>query len=240
MSCSLDSFLEGHLKICQSRAGYRFSVDALILAYHAVPNKPAEKILDIGTGCGIMPLITAFRYPDVHIVGVEIQSELAALARTNVEENGFQSQIRILEGDILHLRAGDVGAPLDMVMTNPPYRKPRSGRINPQSQRALARHEITVSLDGLIKAMRRVLRTGGRGWIIYPVERLVELMACLRAHHLEPKYMRVLHSRYGTDGKRCLIKAVKAARPGLIVGPPMVIYNEDGRYTEEMVAMLHP
>ena len=240
MYCSLDSFLQGQLKISQSRAGYRFSVDALILAFHAVPNKPGEKILDIGTGCGIIPLITAFRYPDVHIVGVEIQSELAALARTNVEENGFQSQIRILEGDILHLRAGDVGAPLDMVMTNPPYRKPRSGRINPQSQRALARHEITVSLDGLIKAMRRVLRTGGRGWIIYPVERLVELMTCLRAHHLEPKYMRVLHSRYGTDGKRCLIKAVKAARPGLIVGPPLVIYNEDGRYTEDMAAMLRP
>ena len=240
MPCSCDPFLEGHLLIRQSRTGYRFSIDPLILAFHAVPNKPGERILDLGTGCGIMSLITAFRYPDARIVGVEIQSELAALARVNVEENGFQSRISIIEGDMLRLRADDLGPPMDMVMTNPPYRKPHSGRVNPQSQRAQARHEIKLSLEGLIKTIRRFLKTGGHGWVVYPVDRLAELIAGMKAHHLEPKYLRMIHSRWDTEAKRCLLKVVKAARPGLKAGPPLVIYNAEGIYTSEVAAMLRP
>jgi tRNA1Val (adenine37-N6)-methyltransferase len=238
MGWSSDPFLDGRLRVCQSRSGYRFSIDALILASQAVPIKPGERLLDLGTGCGIMPLVTALRYPDVQIIGVEIQAELAALARTNVADNGFQSRITIIEGDILRLCANEIGPPVDMVMTNPPYGKSHSGRINPQSQRAQARHEMTVSLDGLIKAMRRFLKTGGRGWIVYPVNRLAELITGMRAHHLEPKYLRMIHSRYDSEAKRCLTKVVKAAHPGLIVGPPLVIYSEDGVYTDEMAAML--
>ena len=237
---SLDTFIDGHLRIRQSRTGYRFSIDAPILASHAVPNKPGERILDLGTGCGIMALLTAFRYPDAHIVGVEIQAELAVLARVNVEGNGFQSRISIIEGDMLQLGAGELGPPMDMVMTNPPYRKPHSGRVNPQSQRALARHEIAVSLEGLIQSMRRFLKTGGRGWMIYPVERLAELMAGMRAHHLEPKYLRMIHSRRDVEAKRCLLKVIKAARPGLVTGPPLVIYNKEGAYTAEVAAMMRP
>ena len=237
---SLDSFMGGHLRIRQSRAGYRFSIDAPILAFHAVPYKPGERILDLGTGCGILSLITALRYPHARIVGVEIQAELAALARINVEDNGFESRIAVVEGDMLRMRADALGPPVDMVMSNPPYRKPHSGRVNPQSQRALARHEIAISLEGLIGTMRRFLKTGGRGWLVYPVERLAELMSGMRAHHLEPKYLRMIHSRRDAEAKRCLLKVVKAARPGLATGPPLVIYDEAGAYTAEVAAMLRP
>jgi len=240
MSCTLDPFLDGRLNVCQSRAGYRFSIDSLILAFHAVPSQPGERILDLGTGCGIMPLVMACRNADVRLVGVEIQPELAALARRNVAANGFQSRISIIEGDMLRLRADQLGPPMDMVMTNPPYRKPHSGRVNPQSQRALARHEIAVALEGLIKTMRRFLKTGGNGWIVYPAERLAELMAGMRDHHLEPKYLRLVHSRYDADAKRCLLKVVKAARPGLAIAPPLVLYNAAGEYTDEVAAMLRP
>jgi len=240
MRCSIDPFLDGRLNVCQSLEGYRFSIDALILAFHAVPRKPGERIMDLGTGCGIMPLITAFRYPDVHIVGVEIQAELAALARSNVEKNGFSSRIMIVQGDLLDLGPDDVGPPVDMVMTNPPYRKAHSGRINPQHQRALARHEIALSLDGLIRSMRRFLKTGGRGWIVYPVERLAELIAGMRRHHLEPKYLRMIHPRSDADANRCLLQVVKAARGGLVAGPPLAVYTQEGDYTEEMAAMLRP
>lgn len=240
MNWSSDTFLDGRLKVCQSRHGYRFSEDAPILAFHAVPCKPDERILDLGTGCGIMPLVTAFRYPEVRITAVEIQAELAALARNNVKENGFLSRITVIEGDFLQLPSDQIGPPMDMVISNPPYRRPHAGRISPQSQRALARHEISVSLDGLIKTMRRFLSAGGRGWIIYPVERLAELMACMQAHHLEPKYLRMIHPRRDRDARRCLLKVVKGGRPGLINGPPLVIYNADGGYSDDMGAMLRP
>lgn len=240
MHWSFDSFLDGGLKVCQSRYGYRFSVDAAILAFHAIPDKPDARILDLGTGCGIMPLVTALRYPDVHITGVEIQAELAALARNNVEENGFLSRITIVEGDFLRLRSNDIGPPVDMVITNPPYRRPHSGRVSPQNQRAVARHEIAVSLDGLIKTMRRFLSNGGRGWIIYPVERLAELMAGMQAYGLEPKFLKMIHPRIGLDAKRCLLKVVKGGRSGLIAGPPLVIYNADGGYSDDMRAILRP
>ena len=240
MQCSIDPFLDGRLNVSQSVKGYRFSIDAPILAFHAVPGKPGERIMDLGTGCAIVPLITAFRYPGVHIVGVEIQVELAALARSNVEKNGFSSRITIIQGDVLQLSLDDVGPPVDMVITNPPYRKAHSGRINPQSQRALARHEIALSLDGLIKSIRRFLKTGGCGWIVYPVERLAELIDGMRRHHLEPKYLRMIHPRSDADANRCLLKVVKAARPGLIAGPPLAIYTKEGDYTEELAAMLRP
>lgn len=240
MQWSFDSFLDGGLKVCQSRYGYRFSVDAAILAFYAIPDKPDARILDLGTGCGIMPLVTALRYPDVHITGVEIQAELAALARNNVEENGFLSRITIVEGDFLRLRSNDIGPPVDIVITNPPYRRPHSGRVSPQNQRAVARHEIAVSLDGLIKTMRRFLSNGGRGWIIYPVERLAELMASMQAYGLEPKFLKMIHPRIGLEAKRCLLKVVKGGRPGLIAGPPLVIYNADGGYSDDMRTILRP
>lgn len=235
-----DTFLGGRLKVCQSRRGYRFSLDALILAFHAEPGKGRERILDLGTGCGILPLVTATRFPEVHLTGVEIQPELAALARFNVEQNAFQERILILEEDYLQLPSKAVGPPVDMVIANPPYRRPRSGRVNPEQQRALARHEIAVSLEGLIKTMRRFLKTGGRGWIVYTADRLAELMSAMQSHHMEPKYLRLIHSRPDSEAKRCLLKVVKGARPGMTAGPPLVIYGADGAYTDEVSAMFDP
>lgn len=240
MHWSSDTFFDGRLKVCQSRHGYRFTEDAAILAFHAVPYKPDERILDLGTGCGIMPLLTVFRYPDVHVTGVEIQAELAALARSNVKENGFLSKITVIEGDFMQLKASQIGPSVDMIITNPPYRRIDAGRISPQNQRALARHEIAVSLEGLIKTMRRFLSVGGCGWIIYPVERLAELMAGMQAHHLEPKYLRMIHPRSDLDAKRCLLKVVRGGRPGLIAGPPLVIYGTDGGYSDDMRTILRP
>ena len=240
MDWSCDTFLNGNLNVYQNRDGYRFSIDAAILASHAIPEKPDACILDLGSGCAIMPLIIAYRCPEVHLIGVEIQAELAALARRNVEQNGFEDRITIIEGNFITMRAKDIGPPVDMVITNPPFYKPGSGRINPHSQGAMARHEITVSLDGLAKSMRRFLTTGGCGWIVYPAERLAELMTTMQGHHMEPKYMGLIYAHRASEAKRCLVKVVKAARPGLTVGPPLIIYKADGAYTDEVSAMLQP
>lgn len=235
-----DQILDGQLQVWQSRRGYRFSIDALLLAFHAAVSRPSERILDLGTGCGIIPLVTAWRFPTVSIIGVEIQPELAALARFNAGQNSFSGRITIIEDDYTRLPAKAVGPPVDMVVANPPYRRPSSGRINPKRQRALARHEIAVTLQSLIQAMRRFLKTGGRGWMIYTVERMAELLADLRSHHLEPKYLRLIHSHRNVPAKHCLIKVVKGARPGLQADAPLIIYKDEDIYTAEVTAMLRP
>jgi tRNA1Val (adenine37-N6)-methyltransferase len=232
--------LNGNLTVYQNRDGYRFSIDAAILAFHAAADKPAGRILDLGTGCAIIPMIIAHRQPAAQVIGVEIQPELAALARHNVEQNGLGERIAIIEGDFTKMGGDDIGLPVNMVTTNPPYYKRGTGRINPHDQKALARHEIMTSLDGLVKSVRRFLTTGGCGWIVYPVERLAELLTTMQAHHLEPKYIRLIHSQLASEAKRCLVKVVKAARAGLTAGPPLVIYNANGGYTDEVSAMLNP
>ena len=137
---TLDILFDGRLKVWQPRHGYRFSIDAVLLA-HQVRLQSEETVLDLGTGCGIIPLILAYRHPDIISFGIEIQKELAHIAIANVDANHLQNQIRVLCRDMRRLKPEDIGGPVDLVVCNPPYHKPKSGRINPDRQRAIARHE---------------------------------------------------------------------------------------------------
>ena len=194
-----DTFLNGHLRICQPANGYRYSIDAVLLA--ALPRlKPGQTLLDLGTGCGIIPLILAFRNRKVRITGVEVQSELARLAAMNVEHNGLEDRIRIIHEDLRRLSPVMVGGPVDWIVSNPPYRRAVSGRVNPDAQRALARHEIKVNLRQLIGTARKLLKTGGRFAIIYPSERAVDLFSEMRRAGLEPKWLQCVHSQAADDG----------------------------------------
>jgi tRNA1Val (adenine37-N6)-methyltransferase len=235
-----ESFLGGRLKVLQSRDGYRFSIDALVLAHHAVPHANDQRAADLGCGCGIIPLVLALRHPHVQIFGVEIQPRLVDLAARNVRLNGFEARVTILEADLQSLSPQALGGAVDMLVSNPPYRRSASGRVNPHAERAIARHEIAMTLTGLIAAARRLLRTGGRLWLIYPAERLAELMAGLHRGGLEPKYLRMIHSFAGGEAQRVLVQAGKAARVGLTVAPPLFIYREPDQYTAEVESMLRP
>jgi len=234
-----DFFFDGRLSIKQGRKGYRFSIDAVILASSLRP-KRRERIVDLGTGCGIIPLLVAFRHPKTVLFAVEIQEELAEMAELNVAENGFADTIRIIWGDMRSLRASSFGGPVDRVVSNPPFRRAASGRINPNSQRAIARHEIEVTLPELIQTASTLLRTAGQFLLIYPSERLVELIQQMRTNHLEPKTMRFIHSRQDSESKLVMLTGVKRAKPGLKVGAPITIYRPDGSYTEEVEQMFQP
>ena len=234
-----DSFFDGKLSIRQGRKGYRFSIDAVILA-SAIRPKPKERIVDLGTGCGIIPLMLAFRHPKTTLFGVEIQKDLAQMARLNVAENEFTASIQIIRGDMRSLQAGRFGGPVDRVVSNPPFRRAASGRINPNSQRAIARHEIQITLPELIQTASKLLRTSGHFLLIYTSERLVELIQQMRMHHLEPKSVRFIHSHQASESKLVLITGTKRGKPGLKVGAPIFVYNLDGRYTDEVERMFHP
>ena len=221
----------------QKRMGYRFSIDAILLAAAVAP-KPQDKVLDLGTGCGIVPLILARRFPEIQIQGVEIQTELAELACQNVTANKMENHIRIVQADMCALPQGPVTGPFDWIVSNPPYHGACSGRLNPDSQKALARHEIMMDLAQLTDVARRLLRTGGRFMTIYAAERLADLLVQLRCAGIEPKWIRSIHSHCEEDARLILVMGIKGARPGTHFAAPLVIYHADGRYTAAVEAMM--
>jgi tRNA1Val (adenine37-N6)-methyltransferase len=232
-----DAALNGTIQVRQPRGGYRFSIDAFLLAGFISP-MPKVAVLDLGTGCGIIPLIVAQRCAGMDVFGVEIQPELAELARENIRENGMASRVTIFEMDLKQLNKRDLPGPVGLVVSNPPFRECRTGRINPDSQRAIARHELRVTLPELVAAAQRVLDPGGRFATIYPSERLVALFTCLRQHRLEPKRLRMVHSDRSSEAKRCLVESVREGRPGLRVAAPLAVYRANGDYSAEVVGML--
>jgi tRNA1Val (adenine37-N6)-methyltransferase len=235
-----DTFYGGRLVVRQDRHGYRFSIDAVLLGHEVTFRQTDRRVVDLGTGVGILPLLLAYRHGDLSICGVEIQPALARKARENVQANGLADRIQILEADLLSINPRLLGYAADVVVSNPPYRQVNSGRINPNRERAVARHEIAITLEGLVRAVRRVLRTGGSFWSIYPAQRLPELIGTLQRFNIEPKFMRMVHTRENSEAKMVLMAAVKAAAGGLVVAPPLFIYRDETHYSEEVQRMLSP
>jgi tRNA1(Val) A37 N6-methylase TrmN6 len=236
---SSDTFFNGRIRINQSRSGYRYAIDAVLLTSYA-RIKTGNTIIDLGTGCGIIPIMLAYRYPEVKIYGIEIQKELADLALRNVEENRMTDQIRILCGDMKHPIPEAVLKPVDLVISNPPYRKAGSGRVNPNRQRATARHEICVTLFEVVETARRLLKKSGRFVMIYPAERTADVLNGMRKASIEPKSLQTIHSYADTDAKLILFEGIKGGRAGMRISSPLIIYREDGRYTDAVEKMFAP
>ena len=234
-----DTFFNGRIRVKQPRTGYRFSVDAVILADYV--NSQAEgTVIDLGTGCGIIPLILAYRNPKLEIIGIEVQSDLADIAIANITDNHMQDRIKIHCSDMKTFDHHMISTPVDLVISNPPYRKTNAGRINPDRQRAIARHEIRATLSDVIRATRRLVRTGGKFVTVYTAERTTEILLEMRAAGIEPKFYRMIHSNQNTDAKMILLEGIKGGRPGSKIAPPLFVYKEDGTYTDEVEKMFHP
>jgi tRNA1Val (adenine37-N6)-methyltransferase len=238
-SYTTDTFFDGKIRITQDRTGYRFSLDAILLAYFADP-RPGDKVLDLGTGCGIIPLILAYRQPHIAIYGVEVQTELAELADSNVRENQLEDRITVFCTDMILLRPDMTAGPVDLVVCNPPFRRQGSGRINPDPQRAVARHEIKANLGEIIQTSHRMLRTAGRLVLIYTAGRLTDILSRMRTDGIEPKFIRMIHSRQDTEAVLILIEGVKGGRPDLKIAPPLIIYDKKTDYTDEVESMFRP
>lgn len=235
---TLDTFGQGRLWVLQKKAGYRFSLDAVLLA-GLVELQPGARVMDLGTGCGIIPLILACRFPQVSLVGVESQVALADLANRNVHLNGLAERITILETAMQDLTGHIPPASFDVVVSNPPYRPLGAGRLNPQTEKAIARHELQGSLAAVAQAARYLLADKGRLFLIYPAWRTVHLLSLLRAERLEPKILRFIHSRPGEPACLVWVAARHGGREEVSILPPLVIYEAPPRYTAEMAALLN-
>ena len=234
-----DTFFNGQIHVKQSKAGYRFSIDAVILANHAIP-RSGEKVLDLGTGCGIISLILAYRQPDITIYGVEVQAKLAELAIANVRDNQLEDRITVICTDMKLLKPAMTSGPVDLVVCNPPFRRYGSGRLNPDEQRAIARHEIKASLGDIIQTSRRVLRKAGRLILIHTAGRMIDALVQMRTDGIEPKFIRMIHSRKSLEATLIVIEGIKGGRPGVKIAPPLFVYDQGNEYTQEVKSMFSP
>ncbi|HJO62859.1 MAG TPA: tRNA1(Val) (adenine(37)-N6)-methyltransferase [Desulfobacterales bacterium] len=238
-SMTTDTFFNGRVRVNQDRSGYRFSIDAVLLAYYARP-RPGDKIIDLGTGCGIIPVILAHRHPDITLYGIEVQKALAEIATLNAKENRMSDRITIIEKDLKLLEPQMVSGPVNLVVSNPPYRRARSGRINSDPQQAIARHEITATLLDVVQAAFRVLRNSGRLVMIFPAERITDIICQMRSSSIEPKHLQMVYSEIDMGAMLVLIEGRKGGGSGMKVAPPLTIYRQDGSYTNAVLKMFAP
>ncbi|MGZ6292926.1 MAG: tRNA1(Val) (adenine(37)-N6)-methyltransferase [Syntrophales bacterium] len=233
---SVDELLGRRVKIFQKEKGYRFSVDALLLA-HFVRVKKGDLIADLGTGSGVIAIIVAQRKECGSVVAVDIQEELVDMARRSVMLNDLQEKVNICHGDVRRIETLFKPGSFDVSIFNPPYRELSSGKLNLNAERSVARHEIKGTLHDFLKASTYLLKKSGRVYIIYPATRMVGLLSSMRTAGMEPKRLRIVHSHASSRGEFVLAEGVKNGREQLAVLPPLIVYSEAGQYTGAMKAV---
>lgn len=233
---TLDSIRD--IKIIQAKDGYRFSIDALLLE-NFISAKRLQRGVELGAGSGIISILLATRLKGPKIVAVEVQKLLAGRAQRNVALNSLDGRIEIIANDMRALKKMFPANTFDFVFSNPPFRKTKTGRLSKYEERAVARHEIEITLQDLIKTASYLLKHSGRFYLIYHPFRLAELIEILRKSRLEPKRMRFVHSKAGDEAKMVLIEAVKGSGTWLKIDPPLYLYDHGSEYTAEMKGILN-
>ncbi len=219
---TLEPFFNGKLQIIQKKKGYRFSVDPVLLSQF-VRIRKNERVIDLGAGCGILPLLLSRSTKARSFVGVEIQKGLTECAEKNVVLNHLEDRISILNQDFRELRSIFPSGSFDVALSNPPYREYRTGMINPSTEKAIARHEIKGKLEDVISIASYLLRPKGRCYLIFPALRTVDLFVSLRNGNLEPKRIQFVHPRMGEEAKFILIESVKASGVELEITNPLFL-----------------
>ncbi len=234
---TIDSLYSEGIKLIQAKDGYRFSLDPVLLAYF-VTLRDGEDVLDLGTGCGVLPLLLARRDPGLRAVGWERQPQMVDRALRGVGLSGMSQRISVVEADLRDHRELVAAESFSLVVTNPPYRAMTSGRIAPGDERAAARHELAGGLNDFLVAASWCLKGGGRFAIVYLAERLSELLVGMTGVGIEPKRLRMVHSRAGKSARMVLVEGRKGGNPGLHVEAPLYIYRQDREirdYTDEVL-----
>jgi tRNA1Val (adenine37-N6)-methyltransferase len=241
MDITLDSIRD--IRLYQSKKGYRFSVDALLL-FDFVNLRKIERIGDFGAGSGIVGILLAKKYPDAAVTLFEIQDSLAVLAEKNIALNNLEERVKVIKTDISRIKlfhASFIAShSFDLLVSNPPFRRLKSGRISEGEEKAIARHEIKLGIHDLIDAASYLLKARGRLCIVYHPSRLLELLDILKRKNLEPKRLRFVHSHISSEAKMFLLEATKGGRAGLKVDKPFYIYKGDGSYTDEVREIYNP
>lgn len=221
------------LRIIQKIDGFCFGVDAVLLANFADVNN-GHKVIDLGTGTGIISILIAGKTGASEVTGLEIQPEIAKMAARSVELNNLQDRVKIVQGDIKCSVEMFGPSTFDVVVTNPPYMNMGGGLMNPSDTKAISRHEILCTLEDVVKSAAKLLVPGGQFAIVHRPERLVDIVCLMRNYSIEPKYMRFVHPSPYKKANMLLIKGTRGGRPQLKMLDPLYVYDEKGEYSGEI------
>jgi tRNA1Val (adenine37-N6)-methyltransferase len=222
----------GRLRIFQKKNGYRFSVDSILLADFA-RQRASGSVADLGTGSAVLPIILSKYKAVKEIIGMEVQENLAQLAQKNICFNQCEDRVKIIHTDIRTLRKNFKTGSFDAVISNPPFYPEHAGRLNPDDQKAISRHELFGTLSDFINISHYLLKLSGKFLTIYPSVRAVDLIAEMRAAGIEPKTLQFLHPKIDEPANLLLVEGVKGAGKEAKVLTPLVLYDTDGNYTEQ-------
>ena len=229
----LDELQRCGFKIIQNPKKFCFGMDAVLLSGFARA-KTGEKVIDIGTGTGIIPILMAAKTKGRHFTGLEIQHESAGMAIRSVAYNHLEERISIVEGDIREAGKLFDPASFDVVTSNPPYMVANHGLVNPDSAKMIARHEICCTLEDIAQQTAKLLKNGGRFYMVHRPFRLAEIFCTLVKYDLEPKRMRLVYPYVDKEPNMVLIEALKGGNSRITCEPPLIVYKEQGVYTEEI------
>lgn len=223
------------LKIIQNKDGFCFGIDSVLLTDYAKEIKNNSTVMDLGTGTGIIPILLSAKTKAKSFIGVEIQEKIAEMASRSVKLNNLEDKIKITNNDIKNLKKLFERSSFDAVTTNPPYKKEKTGLVSENNMQLISRHEISATLEDFIEISSYLLKDFGEFYMIHRPDRLVDIFSIMREKNIEPKKIRFVCPSTNKKANMVLIKGVKFGKPFLLVEKDLIIYNENGNYTDEIL-----
>lgn len=228
-----------NLKIIQNKKGFCFGIDSILLSDFAKEIKREAKVLDLGTGTGIIATLLCKKTELEEIIGIEKQKEVYEMAKKSIQINQLENKFKIINEDIINLNKILEKNTFDAIVTNPPYQKKDAGIKNEEEKRIISRHETTATLEDFIKISKDLLKDKGEFYMVHRPDRLVDIVSLMRKYKIEPKILRFVYANEKSEPKLILIRGIKNARPFLKVQNNLYIYKENGEYTEEINEIYH-
>ncbi len=223
------------LKIIQNEKGFCFGMDSVLLSDFAKNMKNNSTVLDLGTGTGIIPILLCGKTNLKKVVGIEIQKDVANMAKRSSQLNNLQDRFEVVNTNIIDLKNIYEKQSFDVIVTNPPYKKENTGITNENEAKLISRHEITANLEDFISISKDLLKDKGEFYMVHRPERLVDILSLMRKYKIEPKILKFVSPNKNKEPNLILIKGIKNANSFLKIEKNLYVYNEDGKYTNEIL-----
>lgn len=235
----IDNLEYKNLKIIQKKDGFCFGIDSILLSDFAKKIKDNSKVVDLGTGTGIISILLCKKTKLSKIIGIEIQKEIYEIAQKNIKLNKLENKFEVINENIKNIEKIIEKNSIDVIVTNPPYKKINTGIKNENKIKLISRHEIEAKLEDFIEISKKLLKDKGEFYMVHRPERLAEIIEIMKKNKIEPKILQIIYPKIDKKPTMILIKGIKNANPFLEIKEPLIIYDENNNYTDEILKIYH-